>query len=40
MKGNKIILGYLLTNKLFNMKKDFNPSPSWASRLFPGQTYN
>jgi hypothetical protein len=32
------ILEYLLTNKLFNMKKDFNPSRFPGHRLLPGQT--
>jgi hypothetical protein len=31
---------YLLTNKLFNMKKDFNPSRFPGHLVFcPGQTY-
>jgi hypothetical protein len=33
-----IILGYLLTNKLFNMKKDFNPSRFPGHLFCQGQT--
>jgi gamma-glutamyltranspeptidase len=39
MKRKQNYSGISLTNKLFNMKKDFNPSRSRASRLCPGQTY-